>query len=413
MTHGLQGEADPAFEGVAEALERQVERSGGGAAVCVYHRGRKVVDVWAGTRDPEGRPWESDTLSMSFSTTKGVMATLIHILADQGKLDYDEPVATYWPEFGRAGKERITVRELLSHRSGLPHIRSIVDHGKRMLDWRYMVAALERTRPSVRPGSRSAYHALTFGWLVGELIRRLTGKPLSQALNDELAEPLGLEGCFIGAPKAVRHRTAHLNPPGAALAEGWMPNTRFTRALTRLNRMAGLPFDPHLMQEALLVPNAGDVLFGREILDAEVPAANGCFTARSLARVYAMLAGGGQLEGVRLMSRERVARAAEVQTKAPDRVLVLPMHWRLGYHSAFSSRGRIDGAYGHFGYGGSGAFVDPRRELAVAMVNNRAGGGPFGDTRIAFLASAALKASHRIRTRSRAAARATITPAQA
>ncbi len=381
--------------------------------MCVYHRGRKVVDVWAGTRDPEGRPWESDTLSMSFSTTKGVMATLIHILADQGKLDYDEPVATYWPEFGRAGKERITVRELLSHRSGLPHIRSIVDHGKRMLDWRYMVAALERTRPSVRPGSRSAYHALTFGWLVGELIRRLTGKPLSQALNDELAEPLGLEGCFIGAPKAVRHRTAHLNPPGAALAEGWMPNTRFTRALTRLNRMAGLPFDPHLMQEALLVPNAGDVLFGREILDAEVPAANGCFTARSLARVYAMLAGGGQLEGVRLMSRERVARAAEVQTKAPDRVLVLPMHWRLGYHSAFSSRGRIDGAYGHFGYGGSGAFVDPRRELAVAMVNNRAGGGPFGDTRIAFLASAALKASHRIRTRSRAAARATITPAQA
>lgn len=393
---------------MAKALERQVERSGGGAAVCVYHRGRKVVDAWAGARDPEGRPWESDTISMSFSTTKGVMATLVHILADQGKIEYDQPVAHYWPEFGRAGKERITVRELLSHRSGLPHIRSIVDHGERMLDWRYMVAALERTRPSVRPGSRSAYHALTFGWLVGELIRRVSGKSLAQALHDELAEPLDLEGCFIGAPKAERHRAAVLNPPGPALAEGWMPNTRFTRALSRLNRMAGLPFDPHLMQEALLVPNAGDVLFGREILDAEVPAANGCFTARSLARVYALLAGGGQLDGVRLMSRERVALAAEVQTKAPDRVLVLPMHWRLGYHSAFSSRGRIDGAYGHFGYGGSGAFVDPRRELAVAMVNNSAGGGPFGDTRIAFLASAALAASKRIRARSRAAARQTV-----
>jgi CubicO group peptidase (beta-lactamase class C family) len=172
-----------------------------------------------------------------------------------------------------------------------------------------------------------------------------------------------------------------------------------------VSRAARLPFDPELMREALIPPGDASLLFEPRALRVPIPAANGLFTARSLARLYALLAGGGILDGERLLSAETVRRAGEVQTRRPDRVLMLPMHWRLGYHSAFTSRGRLESAFGHFGYGGSGAFADPRRELAVAMVTNRVGGGPFGDARIAFIASAALQAARRERRRSAPVAR--------
>jgi CubicO group peptidase (beta-lactamase class C family) len=176
-----------------------------------------------------------------------------------------------------------------------------------------------------------------------------------------------------------------------------------------MTRAVGVPFDPKLMQDALVPPGNAGFLFESRLLDVPIPAANGLFTARSLARVYAMLAAGGTLDGVRLLSAETVSRASEIQTFRPDRVLMLPMHWRLGYHSAFSTRGRIPGAFGHFGYGGSGAFADPKRELAVAMINNRVSGGPFGDARIAFVANAALLAARAVRRRRDAARRVPLT----
>jgi CubicO group peptidase (beta-lactamase class C family) len=401
----IRGRVEEGFWPVARALERQVRRSGGGAAVCVYHRGRPVVDAWAGERDDEGRPWQADTMAMSFSTSKGVLATLLHVLVDRGLLDYDDRVAHHWPAFGQGGKEGITVRDVLSHRAGLSRLRPLLDRGERILDWEYMVRGLERARPSPKPGGRSAYHAFTFGWLVGELVQRVTGRPLGEVLRRELAEPLGLDGLFIGASPEAQLRAAALARPGPVpRIAGFLAAPTLGAALdgaARLTRL--LPIDPLLVRDALVPPGAAEVLFGPRILDVPVPAANGLFTARSLARMYAALADSGSLDGVRLLSPETLRRATEVQTRAPDRVLLLPMHWRLGYHSVFTTRGRLARGFGHFGYGGSGAFADPTRELAVAMVNNRPAGGPFGDARIASLASAALSAVRALR---RGAARA-------
>ena len=157
--------------------------------------------------------------------------------------------------------------------------------------------------------------------------------------------------------------------------------------------------DPLLIQDTLIPSDDASLVFEPRILDAPVPAANGLFTARALARMYAALAGGGELQGVRILSEETLARATEVQVRGPDRILMLPMHWRLGYHSAFTTAGRLETGFGHFGYGGSGAWADPKRQLAFAMVNNRLGGGPFGDLRIAELGTAALRGARDVRRR--------------
>jgi CubicO group peptidase (beta-lactamase class C family) len=388
----VHGHAEPRFWSIARTLERQIRRHGGGAAVCVYHRGEKVVDLWGGVRDAHGRPWKADTMAMSFSTSKGVVATLVHLLADRGLLAYDDPMARHWPEFGQAGKRTVTVRDVLSHRAGLPQIRPLVDRAERILDWDYMVRALEQARPRLAPGKASAYHAFTFGWLAGELVQRVAGRPLPEVIRKELVEPLGLDGLYIGQPGAARRRVAALlgSAPGGRVFSRLVTSRDLAAGLGRVYRAARLPVDPVLMQDTLVPAGDPSVLFGPEVLDPPIPAANGLFTARSLARMYAMLAGGGELEGRRLLSVGTVRRAGEVQTREPDRVLLLPMHWRLGYHSAFTLTGRVPTGFGHFGYGGSGAWADPRRELAIAMVTNRLGGGPFGDRRIAELGAATL-----------------------
>ena len=205
--------------------------------MCVYHRGRKVVDVWGGRRDQQGRPWEEDTMAMSFSTSKGVVSTLIHILADRALLDYDDPVARHWPEFAQAGKQDITIRDVLTHRAGLPGIRSLIDGGERILDWNFMVEALARATPMLRPGSTSAYHALTYGWLAGEIVQRVAGRPLPQVLREELAEPLGLDGLYIGAPPSAIARAATLPSPVARLQgiAPWLTSRPLMRTLSLSN----------------------------------------------------------------------------------------------------------------------------------------------------------------------------------
>ena len=176
----IQGFVRDDFRAVAKQLERQLQGpDAGGAAVCVYHRGERVVDIWAGAKSPSVE-WASDTLALSFSTTKGVMATMVHTLVDRGLLDYDDPVAKYWPEFGQSGKARITVRQILSHQAGLYSIRSLIDHADRMLDWEYMTSALASATPSPEAGA-PGYHGITYGWLVGELIRRVTGASLDRS----------------------------------------------------------------------------------------------------------------------------------------------------------------------------------------------------------------------------------------
>jgi CubicO group peptidase (beta-lactamase class C family) len=394
------------FEAVGTCLEQVISR-GGGAAICVYHRGEKVVDVWGGMRDEEGTPWEEDTMAMSFSTSKGVMSTLVHQLADRGLLDYDDRVSKHWPEFGQAGKESITIRQVLSHRAGLPDITAVVEEASQILDWKYMVDALARATPQVKPGRPSAYHALTFGWLAGEIAQRASGRTIPDLLRTELAEPLGLDGLYIGAPEEAKARAAVLRRGDGPVATTWPKAIESLRVLERVSsitRAAGLRFDPDLMARALMIPGNAEILFEDRVLDVPIPAANGLFTARSLARLYAALGAGGSLDGVRILSEDIVKQATEIQTMSRDRVLVIRMGWRLGYHTAFSTKGQIEGSFGHFGFGGSGAFADPKRQLAIALVNNSTGGSPIGDGRIGRIAEVSMRCAKEMRGGSSGAA---------
>ena len=385
----VQGEFHPDFQRVARALEGEL-RGGGGAAVCVYHRGQKVVDVWGGTRDRAGRPWQADTLALSFSTTKGVIATTLHALVDQGLAAYDDPVAKHWPEFGQSGKEDIRIRHLLCHEAGLHGIREHLDHAERMLDWDYMREVMEDMLPAYRPGTRNGYHGLTFGWLVGELIQRVARRPLADVIRTELVEPLGLDGVHVGAPPAVRGRVAELLAPRTRPPEALGPLARLAHSLARL---LNLPLDPGHIANALMPRGIYDVIFSERVYEAPMPALNGVFTARSLARMYAALSGGGRIDGRRILRKRTLARATEIQNRRIDLVVPLPMRWRLGYHMAGTTRGILPRAFGHFGYGGSGAWADPDRDLAVAFVVNRVAGTPFGDLRMLRLGAEAVRSA--------------------
>src|SRR5512143_3474232 len=390
----LHGTVHPDFWPVARRLAKQLRRGPGGAAVCVYHRGEKVVDIWGGARNAAGDPWQEDTLAVSFSTTKGVTSTALHVLADRGLLDYDDPVAKHWPEFAQAGEERITIRHLLSHRAGLYDIRHLVDDAGRMRDWEHMTDALARATPGLEPGTASAYHGITFGWLVGEVVRRLTGKRFADVVREELAEPLGLDGLYVGAPPEAAARPAELLVPAA----GRQRMADLGARLERTQRVIGrfVRYDLRRIADALLVPGFTDFGWDHpETLAASIPAANGLFTARSLAKLYATLAGGGAFNGTRLLSAATLARATEVQTRGIDLVVPFPMHWRLGYHRAATTAGTPPRAFGHYGFGGSGAWGDPDQQLAMAMVLNSGIGTPFGDLRTAQIGGTVLRCARR------------------
>ncbi|MEV5589826.1 serine hydrolase domain-containing protein [Nonomuraea pusilla] len=216
------GETAPGFEAVRETFEAQLpgEREAG-AAVAVYLHGRKVVDLWGGVADPAtGRPWERDTLQVVFSTTKGVTAACAHLLAERGELDLDAPVAAYWPEFAANGKDRLPVRWLLTHQAGLPAIDRPVTPAQ-ALAWEPMVTALAAQRPLWEPGTGHGYHAHTYGWLVGEVVRRVSGRSLGTYLAEEIAAPLGLD-LWIGLPAAELPRVSRLvtDPAGPGAPAG-------------------------------------------------------------------------------------------------------------------------------------------------------------------------------------------------
>ncbi len=391
VTGRITGRYDDEFAEVADVFSNQIARTDGGASVAIYHHGRLVVDLWGGRRNTEGDPWRRDTLAMCFSTTKGVAATCAHVLADRGDLDYDERVATYWPEFAQNGKADITVRQVLSHSAGLHRLGTIIDHGSRILDWDHMTDALARAKPAYEPGTSVGYHALTFGWLVGELVRRISGIPIQKFVQTELAEPLGFDGLYIGCPPEQRHRVAPLK--SLAFKQLRTPVGRFAvNQVSRGLRAVGSPVNPHRMLNTAMFRGMEDVLVDPRLLDSAVPAMNGYFDAVSLAGMYAMLAGGGQLNGVRVLSEATVRKASSIQNNQRDRVVVITMQWRLGYHRTPIIAKQLPHAYGHFGFGGSGAWADPDHDLALAMVCNRGGGTPIGDLRILRLSQAAARA---------------------
>ncbi len=394
----LDGFVDPNYADIAAVLVRQIPQKGlGGSAVCVYHDSRKVVDVWGGTRDDEGNAWLADTTAPSFSTTKGVMSTLVHILVDKGLAAYDDPIAKYWPAFAANGKEAITIRQALCHESGLYRIDELITRADEILDWEHMKALLAGARPVHEPGAQHGYHALTYGWLIGGLIEAVAARPLQRVLQEELVDPLGLDGMFIGMPHNELYRRAKLTTrngvmPPMKQSDGWSDSARewIERGLARI----GIDFSEFRSAMALNEPfdwNAEDTV------QAMIPAANGQFTARSLARMYAMIANGGEIDGVRLLSEARVREMSKVQSKRRDRVVFIPMHWRMGYHRAFSLGASAPSAFGHYGFGGSGGFCDPSRRLSVGFTVNSGVGSPFGDARMPRIARAAIKATDRLR----------------
>ena len=393
----LDGSIHPDYADIAAVLIRQIPRnSHGGSAVCVYHDGRKVVDIWGGTRDREDNPWLEDTTAPSFSTTKGVMSTLVHILVDQGHAAYDDPVAKHWPEFAANGKETITIRHALCHEAGLYRIDEMITHADEILDWEHMKQLIAAARPVHEPGEHHGYHALTYGWLIGGLIEAISGRSLQRVLQEQLVDPLQLDGMFIGMPHDQMYRRAKLIARDGVMTplkvtEGWSDSLRdwIERGLAKL----GIEFSEFRAAMALNEPFDWN---SEATVQAQIPAANGQFTARSLARMYAMIANGGEIDGVRVLSEERVREMGMVYSRKRDKVVFVPMHWRMGYHRAFSL-GASPTAFGHYGFGGSGGFCDPSRRLAVALTVNSGVGSPFGDVRMPRIARAAIKAVDRLR----------------
>jgi len=377
-----QGLCAPRFESVRRAFEASFAKGELGAAVAVYLDGDPVVDLWGGYADAaRTRPWARDTLVSLASTTKGATAVCLHRLVDTGCLDLDAPVARFWPEFEQAGKAALPVRWLLSHRAGLPAIREPLP-SEALFDWKRMTEALAAERPFWEPGSQHGYHALTFGHLVGEVLRRINGRSLGTFLRAEIAAPLGLD-LHVGVPEADLWRCAEIVPLGAEPGARNKLHARMRDASTLVGQAFRNP------------PRSRAVVNTPEWRRAEIPAANGHATAHAVARLYAALARGGELDGVRILSRATLTRAASEEACGPDAVLP-GLHTRFGLGFMLAHRGLPLGpsprAFGHPGMGGSIGFADPDARIGFGYVTNRMQSGLAGDAR-GFALIAALYAS--------------------
>jgi CubicO group peptidase (beta-lactamase class C family) len=347
-----------------------------GSAVSVYHRGQKVVDLWGGSFDVAGnRPYDEDTLQLVFSTTKGITAIAVAICVQRGLLDYDALVADYWPEFAAAGKERVTIAQLLSHQAGLVALDAPLNL-EDALDWDGMVARLAAQAPLWEPGTGHGYHAVTYGWLAGELVRRVDPKrrSLGAFVADEVVAPVDAEA-WIGLPEEQEPRVSPVisgpppeDPGVRALMEQMIgPDTLGGRALT-LNGAFKLGPDSQFNDRAVHA--------------AEIPAANGITNARSLARIYAATI--GDVDGVRLLDADTVARARTTVTPAgePDKVLVFPSTFGMGFMTSGMFTPMLgEGSFGHAGAGGSLAFAHPESEIGFGYVMNRMDNTLNGDVR--------------------------------
>jgi CubicO group peptidase (beta-lactamase class C family) len=372
----IQGTCAPGFAQVRDEFAGNfAERGEVGASVCVSVDGETVVDLWGGVADPAtGRPWTRDTIGHVWSATKGATALCAHILAARGLLDLNAPVATYWPEFAKNGKEGILVRHLLNHQAGLPAVREPLPAGA-FYDWALMTDVLAREEPFWRPGTRNGYHALTFGYLVGEVVRRVSGRTLGAFFRDEVAGPLGLD-FWLGLPEEHEHRvapTVPAPPPGPGDA---VPSFHVA-ALT----------EPTSVQALVLVNSGGYMLLPgesdtRAAHAAEFGAVGGITNARGLAGMYRTLA----LGGAPLVDPDQLAVMAAVSSATSvDAVMLVPTRWALGFVKTMDNRylpaadreGVLlsEEAFGHVGMGGSHGFADPRARLSFGYTMNRQGTG--------------------------------------
>lgn len=387
----VEGTVAAGFEGVREAFTQNfADYDEVGAACAVYVGGCKVVDLWGGVADVgTGKPYTEDTLQLVYSTTKGLTALCANLLIQRGQLDLDAPVARYWPEFAQAGKGGVTFRSLLCHKAGLPYIEADLTLGD-ALAWDPAVDALAAQAPLWAPGTAHGYHHVTYGWLVGEVIRRVTGRSVGEFFADEVAGPLGLD-LWIGLPAEEHARVApltirgHLDgPTQPSEPDGDEDEDDTSLYVEKVEKLLG--------PSSLLIRALGGVsgsflgysVFNQPaVLAAELPALNAVGDARSIARMYA--AAIGPVDGAAtgpLLTRDQVAAAATCQTAGEDKVLTFPSTFGLGFMAA-SRFARFGGAqaFGHFGGGGSVAFADPQAGIGFAYVMNRMLAGLSGDPR--------------------------------
>lgn len=343
---------------VQEAIDRLVESGAErGVQVAVYRRGEQVVDAVAGVADHEtGRPVTPDTRFFSYSIGKGVASTVVHVLAERGVLDYDTRIVEFWPEFGAHGKESATIRHALSQSVGVPGLPPEVTV-EDLCDWEKMCAIVADAEPWWEPGTRIGYHAVTFGYMVGEIVRRATGKPISEVLREEVAEPLGVaDELFFAVPEPERDRLARLEdapmPPEMAAA------------------MSEMPEDSPIFK--LGPAECTTAAYGNraDVLSANIPA-GGTVTARAVARMYAALL--GEVDGVRLISPERLREVSAVAMSGVDQVFGFPTAWGLGYSIGqfMSNAQETRHVFGVGGVGGSHAYADTATGTTFALTKNR------------------------------------------
>jgi CubicO group peptidase (beta-lactamase class C family) len=369
------GVFDERFEGVAEALSRNLDQGlDVGASVAVVLDGEMVVDIWGGFADSaQTTPWREDTLVNVFSTTKTMVALCALILADRGELEFDAPVARYWPEFTAAGKQHVQVRHLLAHTSGLSGWEEPLEL-EQLGDWERCTSLLAAQAPWWEPGTQSGYHAVTQGYLVGEVIRRITGLSPGRFFKDTVAEPLGAD-FYIGLPgdfEADARVVPLISPPPADLRELGLPKLG-------IRTLANPPI-------------TGEVTAQEWWRRAEIPAANGQGNARSVATVQSIVACGGEARGTRLLSEEGVAALFAEQSDGRDLVLGVPLRFGMGFglSSETMPMGPRTCAWG--GYGGSLVVNDLDARLTVAYVMNRMEPGVLGDPRGASIVGATVVA---------------------
>ncbi len=369
--NSFSGDLDPGYAAVGEAFARNFrERGEVGAACCVYVDGRPVVDIWGGIADTrDGRPWTRDTIALTFSATKGATAICMHRLVESGRLDLDTPIAAVWPEFAANGKERITPRMVLSHRAGLAAIDGELTF-EEVLAGDPVVAAIAAQEPQWTPGSAHGYHMRSFGWILGEILRRITGRSLSSYFAEQVAAPLGLE-YWIGLPTEHLPRCARLTfPPPATILPQVTPLT--VRVLTGPSRLFGY----------------NDMWNRAELLQAQMPSSTGVGTARALARMYAATI--GSVDGVRLLSGETVRAATTVHSRGPDLSIPIETCFALGFaRPPMLVAGCGPASFGHPGAGGATGFADPEHALTFAYVTNDLRFDAAGDPRVSTLVEAA------------------------
>ncbi len=382
----VQGHVEEGWGKVADAFRANFEGSPGevGAACCVYVGGRPVVDLWGGLADSgANQPWNENTIARVASTTKGATAICAHLLAQRGELDLDAPVVKYWPEFGANGKDQIPVRWLLSHQAGLPVVDGPLTF-EEACAWDPVIRALEAQKPLWEPGTEHIYHSMTFGFLVGEVVRRISGKSLGTFFADEVAGPLGLN-TWIGLPEEQESKVARIEfaaPPTLEDLTAGMIETTGLDADTVTKWIQAVWGEDSVQARAGTLggalDNTSDIYTSRAWRAAEFPAANMLTDARSVARMYAATV--SDVDGVRLLNPATVERAIEVQTDK-TRMHALPadleipadrsFYMSLGFWRSCPPMPLVGPkSFGHPGSGGSIAFGDPDAEVGFGYVPN-------------------------------------------